>query len=177
MSESKRARRAQTKTCQSRKILKEEIEKNKPLETFKILEILQNAPNFVGCFAEDQIEFTRIQSFPAFFIINIDSSEKPGSHWIALGIYKDMVEIFDTLGFKIFKWSSIPCSLLKFLHRFVGQRKLKISKRIQGHDSVLCGYYCIFYVLMRPYFSWNMIQSQFTTNYDKNDMKLIKLIE
>ena len=112
MSKSKRTRRAQTKTCQSRKIVKEEIEKNRPLKTSKILEILQNAPNFVGCFAEDEIEFIRIQSFPAFFIINIDSSEKPGSHWIALGIYNDDVEIFDTLGFKIFKWSSSKSSVI-----------------------------------------------------------------
>ena len=176
MQESKRAR-SKEKICQSNQILKKEIEKNRPLETIKILNILQGAPNFVGCLAQDETEFTRVQSLPAFFIVNIDSSDEKGSHWIALGIFKESVEIFDTLGFKIFKWKSIPCTLLKFLHRIIGQRTLKISKRIQGPDSILCGYYCVFYVLMRPYFSWNMIQKQFTTDYQKNDQKLIKLLE
>ena len=176
MQKSKRQRRAEEKTCQSRKIIEKEIKKNRPIKTTTILTILKESPNFFGCLAEDQTEFTTIQSFPAFFIVNIDSSDKEGSHWIALGIFQDSVEIFDTLGFKIFKWSSIPCTLLKFLHRIIGARKLKISKRIQGPDSILCGYYCIFYVLMRPYFSWNFIQKQFSTNFLKNDMQLIKLL-
>ena len=176
MSKSKRQRRNEEKTCKNRKIIKKEIQKNKPITTSKILTILKDSPNFFGCLAEDQTEFTTIQSFPAFFIVNIDSSDKEGSHWIALGIFKESVEIFDTLGFKIFKWSSIPCTLLKFLHRVIGQRSLKISKRIQSPDSVLCGYYCIFYVLMRPYFSWNMIQNQFSSDFVKNDHELIKLL-
>ena len=176
MQESKRQRRAKEKTCENRKIIKKEIQKNKPIRTSKILTILKGSPHFFGCLAEDQTEFTTIQSFPAFFIVNIDSSDKEGSHWIALGIFKKSVEIFDTLGFKIFKWSSIPCTLLKFLHRIIGQRSLKISKRIQGPDSILCGYYCIFYVLMRPFFSWNMIQRQFSSDFDKNDLQLINLL-
>ena len=176
MQESKRQRRAKEKTCENRKIIKKEIQKNKPIRTSKILTILKGSPHFFGCLAEDQTEFTTIQSFPAFFIVNIDSSDKEGSHWIALGIFKKSVEIFDTLGFKIFKWSSIPCTLLKFLHRIMGQRSLKISKRIQGPDSILCGYYCIFYVLMRPFFSWNMIQRQFSSDFDKNDLQLINLL-
>ena len=177
MSKSKRERRKEEeKTCESREIIKKEIQKNKPITTSKILKILKDCPNFFGCLAEDQTEFTTIQSYPAFFIVNIDSSDKEGSHWISLGIYKESVEIFDTLGFKIFKWSSIPCTLLKFLHRIIGQRSLRISKRIQGSDSILCGYYCIFYVLMRPYFSWNMIQKQFSSNFEDNDRQLIKLL-
>ena len=176
MSNSKRERRKKEKICKNRKITKKEIQSNKPITTSKILTILKDSPNFFGCLVEDQTEFTTIQSFPAFFIVNIDSCDKKGSHWIGLGIFKESVEIFDTLGFKIFKWSSIPCKLLKFLHRVVGQRSLKISKRIQGPDSILCGYYCIFYVLMRPYFSWNMIQKQFSSDFDRNDLQLIKLL-
>ena len=119
MSKSKRQRRKEKEDCKSRKIIKKEIQKNKPITTTKILTILKDSPNFVGCLAEDQTEFTTIQSFPAFFIVNIDSSDKEGSHWIGIGIFQESVEIFDTLGFKIFKWSSIPCTLLKFLHRQV----------------------------------------------------------
>ena len=177
MSKSKRLRRAEEKTCESRQIIKKEIKKDKPLETNQILNILKDSPHFVDCLAEDEIEWSKIQSFPSFFIVNIDSSDKSGSHWISIGVYKDEIEIFDPLGFKIFKWSRIPCKLLQFLHRLVGSRKLRISKRIQSSNSNLCGYYCIFYVMMRPYFSWNMIERQFTVNLANNDLKLIKLLE
>ena len=177
MSKSKRIRRAEEKTCQSRKIIQKEIKKDKALKTIQILNILKDAPHFVDCLAEDEIASTKIQSFPSYFIVNIDSSDQSGSHWIAVGIYKDMIEIFDPLGFKIFKWSRIPCKLLQFLHRLVGTRTLKISKRIQSSNSNLCGFYCIFYVLMRPYFSWNMIERQFTVNLANNDLKLINLLK
>ena len=177
MSKSKRIRRAEEKTCQSRKIIQKEIQKDKALKTIQILNILKDAPHFVDCLAEDEIASTKIQSFPSYFIVNIDSSDQSGSHWIAVGIYKDMIEIFDPLGFKIFKWSRIPCKLLQFLHRLVGTRTLKISKRIQSSNSNLCGFYCIFYVLMRPYFSWNMIERQFTVNLANNDLKLINLLK
>ena len=155
----------------------QQIKAKKGTSSATIISLLKCLPNFIGCFAENQVSHLIFKTFPCYLIVNIDSSQLPGSHWLALGVYQNRIEIFDPLGFKIFKWSSIPCELLQFLHRLVGSRKLKISKRIQSSNSNLCGFYCIFYVMMRPYFSWNMIQQQFTVNLTNNDLKLIKLLE
>ena len=42
---------------------------------------------------------TRVSSFPALFIANVDTSEKPGSHWVAFYFTKDPKgEFFDSYG-------------------------------------------------------------------------------
>ena len=56
MSKSKRLRRAEEKTCQSRQIIQKEIKKDRPLKTIKILNILKDSPHFVDCLAEDEID-------------------------------------------------------------------------------------------------------------------------
>ena len=153
--------------------IKKEITKNKSLTTKKILTLLNSFDNFAGCMAEDETQFLRVQSFPSFYIINIDKSILKGSHWIAIGIFQEQIEIFDTLGFRIFNWQHVPCTLLKFLHKLSVTRKVVVSKRIQSQNSNLCGFYCIFYILLRPSKSLNSIQSFFSTNFSTNDLKLI----
>jgi len=164
------------KICGFRTIKKEIIKAKKkvsPLPSTKINDLLKCTPNFLGCYAENELDNLRMQSFPCFIIVNIDSSNLPGSHWIALGLFKDRIEIVDPLGFNIFNWSRVPCGLMKFCHRFAVTRKIFISKRIQPRDSILCGFYCIYYILHRHYFTLNYIFKDFSTGVKLNDSILI----
>ena len=135
-----------------------EIEKvkkeQKGLTSTKITSWLKCSPNFIGCFAEDQLENLTITSFPSFLIVNIDSTKLPGSHWIALGIFHDRIEIFDALGFDLFNWSRVPCTLFNFLHRFSATRQVFAAPRIQSTNSHLCGFYAIYYVIIRKFVSF-----------------------
>ena len=145
----------------------------KAVKASTIQRILKCCPNFVGCFAEDELDNLRIQSFPCFLIVNIDSSSLDGSHWIALGLFADRFEIMDPLGFTIFNWTRVPCNLMNFCHRFGSRRKILVAKRVQPDYSVLCGYYCIHYVIFRQLFSLQKVQSFFSRDLNKNDVKLI----
>ena len=118
---------------------------------------LKCVPSFIGCFAENELDNFTVHSFPCFLIVNLDSSDMAGSHWIALGIFKTKLEIFDSLGFQLLRWPRIPCSLLKFLHRMTASRKLKVVKRIQSKKSNLCGYFSIFYVVFRSLYSFDSL--------------------
>ena len=165
------------KVCQFRQIQKEIIKKkkeNSPLSSDKINSLLKCTPNFLGCYAENELEKLIIQSFPSYLIVNIDSTSYPGSHWISLGLYKDRLEIVDPLGFSIFNWQSVPCGILKFCHRFSANRKIYISKRVQSNSSVLCGFYCIYFILFRQHFSFHNIFKTFSTHCKQNDDILIK---
>ena len=148
-------------------------EHKKAVKASIIQRLLKCCPNFVGCFAEDELDNLRLQSFPCFLIANIDSSNLNGSHWIALGLFADRLEIMDPLGFTIFNWTRVPCKLMNFCHRFGSRRKILVAKRIQPDFSVLCGYYCIHYVIFRQLFSLHKVQSLFSRDLNKNDMKLI----
>ena len=139
---------------------------------------LNCSPNFIGCYAEDQLENLRITSFPCFLIVNIDSSELPGSHWIGLGIFQDEIEIFDPLGFNIFNWSRIPCTLLNFLHSLSVTKTVSINPRIQSNESKLCGIFSIFYVLKRVTQSFTEIFTPFDLhNFEINDSILLNLLK
>ena len=140
----------------------------------QITKWLSCSPNFIGCYAENELEKLTITSFPSYLIVNIDSNDLIGSHWIALGIFNETIEIFDPLGFDIFNWSNIPCHLLDFLHRLSVTRHVHTAPKIQsgGH---LCGFYAIFYVIVRQLIPFDCLSNYFCArNNDKILYKFFK---
>ena len=173
---SKRLRKI-IRVCNFKKI-KQKIKKaQKHKEATKastIQRLLKCCPNFIGCFAEDELQNLSLKTFPCFLIVNIDSSNLNGSHWIALGLFRDRLEIMDPLGFTIFNWTRVPCNLMNFCHRFGSRRKIHVTKRIQPDFSVLCGYYCINYVIQRQLFTLHKVQNVFSADLKLNDTQLIQ---
>ena len=142
-----------------------------------LIRFLSGARNFIGIFAQDELAKLTISNYPSYFIVNLDSKNLPGSHWIAIGVFSRKLEIFDPLGFSIFSWPTIPCDLLHFLLKFATGRKITICKTIQSNKSTLCGFFCTFYVLARNYLSFRGIQSYFSSKLSLNDSILIKLFQ
>ena len=139
---------------------------------------LKCSPNFIGCYAEDQLENLSLTSFPCFLIVNIDSSNMPGSHWIAIGIFSERVEIFDSLGFDIFNWSHVPCSLLNFLHNMSRSRRVFVSPRLQPDNSNMCGFYCMYYIIRRAFTPFIHLTDHFDlSNLTTNDSKLLNFFQ
>ena len=151
-------------------------------KTFKmsarfITKALKCSPNFIGCFAENQLKSLTVTQFPCFLIVNVDSTETSGSHWLAIGIFKNSIEIFDPLGFTIFNWARVPCDLLEFLHRMSLTRQVRVSPRIQSNQSTYCGFYCIFYIILRRFTVLRNIVARFSIVFSKmiqNDNVLIQ---
>ena len=157
--------------------LAREIKKTKKagITNLYINQTLTCLPNFLGCIPEDHFGDLVIKNYPAFVIANIDSHLMKGSHWLAIGIFKNSIEIFDPLGFKIFNWKRVPCKLLSFLHRMSLTRRVQVSQLIQSQNSHLCGYYCIFYLILRSFTSLRTIVSFFyslNSKLYKNDLIL-----
>ena len=161
------------KACTQR--IKKEIKKNKAssqgLKCSKILELTECFPRFIGCFAESKVHSLKLMVKPVFFMVHVGVQN---GHWIAIGIFHDKIEIFDPLGFEIFNWPNIPCSLLNFIHIHSQNKRLLLSGRVQPKESHLCGFYCLLYIVKRPFMSFSKIQSLFST-YRNNDLLLSKL--
>ena len=163
--------------CNLQSIQRKITQKNKTKKgtsSSTINSLLRCVPNFIGCFAENEVSGIVFQSLPCFLVVNVDSSNLPGSHWLAIGIFEKRIEIFDPLGFKFFNWSRIPCTLLKLLHRLSQHRDILIAKRIQSDHSVLCAFYCIYYCIFRSSVSFSKICRPFK-DLKRNDKVLIKL--
>ena len=150
---------------------------SKGLNSSEITTLLSSTRNFIGVYAQDEIKNLSVSQYPSFLIINLDSISFGGSHWIAVGIFKAHIEIFDSLGFNIFNWPHIPCDLLNFLLKFSVGRKVLVSKRLQSDNSTLCGLYCVFYVLARITLRFSFIQNLFSDNLTRNDKVLINLLK
>ena len=156
----RRSSRSSKEKISCRKIIQKQIKKvkatKKGLTSETINQLTKYAPNFIGCFSEDVLLTLVFHQKPCFLIVNLDKTGMPGSHWIALGLFDDKIEVFDFLGFKIFNWPRIPCNLLSFLHQHSTRRNLVISPLLQRNNK-LCGVYCIYYVLNRPFMSFSEI--------------------
>ena len=166
-----------TSTCyrKTRQKIKKAIEKTtktkKTLKCSEILQILNCFPNFLGCFAQDSIDSLFLQSLPCTFIVNVDSHQEPGSHWLAVALFEKSIEIFDPLGFKFYNWKSVPCQLLKFIQSESLSKKLLIAPQLQPLDSQFCAFYCIYFVFHRHQMSFEQILSHFSLPA-KNDRLL-----
>ena len=72
------------------------------------------------------------------YVVNLDEYSDIGTHWIALYVKNNAVTYFNSFGVK-----HIPKEILKFINRPSQNKNIvKNIFRIQGHDSIMCGYFC-----------------------------------
>ena len=145
------------------------------LSAQEIQKILNCCKSFIGCYASDQLESLSLSFFPCTFIVNTDKNGMTGTHWICFRISKRRVEMFDSLG--LIYENNLPKEMLTFLQRFAVSRDIKFNKCLQPNSSVLCGFYCIFFIFLRQFCSFGQIQKYFDDDVNKNDKIITKFFK
>ena len=98
---------------------------------------------FQGVYPSDKLP-TSVSSFPALFIANVDTSEKPGSHWVAFYFTKDCEgEFFDSYGLPPSNYTGTFSSFLNDNSKGWSFN----SVTLQSINSKVCGHYCLYYAL------------------------------
>ena len=72
-------------------------------------------------------------------IINLDSKLGPGTHWVCYRNLENIIEYFDPFGLLM------PNEVLDYFHTS-GKPIVYSLDEIQNRDSVLCGYWCLYYL-------------------------------
>ena len=77
------------------------------------------------------------------YVINLEEYENTGTHWVSLFVKPKYTVYFDSFGVE-----HIPKEINKFIRfKELGHavhNEIKSNKfRIQAHDSIMCGYFCI----------------------------------
>ena len=127
------------------------------------------APYFCGVISYDELYHKVPQT--GFYICNTDASTGPGEHWVALAWFHGVpAEFFDSLARPP---SDYNTDFIDFLI-LNGPNYKYSSKRIQDHESVKCGEFCIFYAYHRcSGYSLESILNMFTdNNLKRNDIKV-----
>ena len=99
-------------------------------------------------------------------MINLDEYELIVTHWIALYVNAENVTYFDSFGVE-----HIPNEIRKF----IGSKNIIITiYRIQGYDSIMCGYFCIGFIFLMLKGKISLEYTNlFSPNEYKNNSKII----
>ena len=71
-------------------------------------------------------------------VINLNEENGEGTHWVSLYIEKNTAVSFDFFGIEY-----IPQEVLK---KIQGKSITHNIFRIQGNDSIVCGFYCVAFI-------------------------------
>ena len=124
---------------------------------------------FVGVYAADTLP---IKEYPGAYICNTDTSSEPGRHCFAFFSPRPgILESFDSFG-----WN--PRTYSSHIRNWIDEDELKYSRSVfQTQDSVVCGNYCILFILLRSYqVSYDDIVSILTKNKTINDHFVHKFV-
>ena len=75
-------------------------------------------------------------------IINLDDMTGPGTHWVCFRNIDNVVEYFDPFGL------IMPNEALVYFNTS-GKRIVYSMDEIQNRNTVLCGYWCLYYLFER----------------------------
>lgn len=119
--------------------------KIRPLSNFDIYNYMNNRTgkhrdsDFIGVFSRDEVP-TKIHDNQSM-VINMEDSEKSGSHWVCIYNSHDdkFIEYFDSYGLPP------PEECIKSM-KSTNKIVCYNTSQIQGINSILCGYYCMYYI-------------------------------
>ena len=140
------------------------------MNTLQILNVLKNDPFTKSVFTDvlpSDLLPNQIQKTPRGFILNVDTNNGPGTHWISIYITTDgKGELFYSYGEPPEFYSrNFETFLEDHSNTFTSNKKT-----LQSPWSRVCGQYCLFYALHRcRNISMSTIVNMFTDQRDWKD--------
>ena len=137
---------------------------NKPLSNYDLLNWVKKLgiKHFRGVYSRDALPIKILKNEVG--IINLDSQIGPGTHWVAYRNGKNGAEYFDSFGL------IMPNEVMKYLMTS-GKNIYYSGDEIQERDSVLCGYWALYYLLQRQ-IGIPMLSVIHNANFDMNDQSV-----
>ena len=113
----------------------------KPLSNFDLIDWIKKLgiEHFKGIYSRDGLPR---EIGKECGIINLDDIQGSGTHWVCYRNINNVVEYFDPVGL------IIPNEVLSYFRRAKKQIVYSIDE-IQNRSTVLCGYWCLYYLLER----------------------------
>ena len=102
----------------------------------------QTLSAFQGVYPIDQLP-KYISHFPIFIVVNTQSHNLPGRHWVTVFIDRNKYgEIFDSLCLPV------PATLYRWMNRMTRRWTMNVSAP-QDPRTMTCGSFAVFYILNR----------------------------
>ena len=101
---------------------------------------------FKGVFASDQLPKENEIQTRSVYIVNVDTHDKQGLHWLSIFVENDQCEGFDSYGLPIHWYKPSPFVTWVFKHY---QDVTSNVGQLQATDSNTCGHYALFFLFAR----------------------------
>ncbi len=107
------------------------------MNALEILKQLNTTAGFIGVYPINAIPSSSTGSM----IINSQTSNLPGQHWMCLVVNKTNIVFFDPLNM------GLPILLYNHIvKKYYGKKLFKINYSSQSINSNLCAHHCIFFI-------------------------------
>ena len=131
-----------------------------------------NAPGFLGTFPYDEIP-QKPASDTFSLVINTESSQEPGDHWLVLLYKKPFFYFFDSYGRSLHK-QNFSRQFIRTIKNYIGNVRYKANKKwLQQLTSNTCGDYCIYFIMEMSKNKFVKVLNVFGDDLLKND-KFVK---
>ena len=146
---------------------------NHPISNFEITNWVKypKITNFKGVISRDGIP-AKVKNIPdQCFIINLDDTEGPGTHWVAVKMSKGHINYFDSFGLQPTQVLVNLCYTFNKLYKYE-------SNQFQDLSSALCGYCCLYFLKEFRRNNFFTVVKKFTRNkYKKNERYMINYLK
>ena len=139
------------------------------MNTIQIRERLQNINSFIGVFAANEIPTN--PPINSSLICNTDDNTEPGQHWVGVH-YSEKKQMKTTTFFDSYGLNYNMYGL------DIPNVRIWNDHQLQSLDSAACGYYCIYFVMMKHMgYDMNAIIQAFSQNdFHYNDRLVIDVV-
>jgi len=123
--------------------------------------------NFVGVYSSDRIPLKCYKLKNFCMILNLDSHNEPGSHFVSIHYKNNYLEYFDSYGLP----PIIP-KIIDFIRYLTTNKNaaLKINKKkIQSNTSMFCGLFCLGHLMSK---NLMFTMDDYVSIYSKNTLEL-----
>ena len=137
------------------------------LANFGIQKYYQNEPKINGVYFRNNLPKIK----DGAYVTNLDEYESIGTYWIALYVNDNNVTYFDSYGVQ-----HIP----KEIRKFIGNKNILANiYTIQVYDSIMCGYYCIWFIhfMLKGNVLVDYTNLFSPNDYEKNDKIILKYVK
>lgn len=136
------------------------------MNSLEIEHILRGVPHFKGVLSADAL-LTDILQGDFLVVVNTQPKDQVGAHWCVFGRFGTVAEYFDPAGMTADYYQS-------YWHDFLCSHSTYMTNdnRIQDYDSLMCGWFAIYYIIKRDKNTPSFILDQFSSDLRDNERKL-----
>ena len=150
------------------------INKVVTMDTTELDHKLTNVPGFIGAFPFDDLPAKPTTDFSV--IINTDSKNGPGEHWLALVRKKTVFYFHDSYG-RLPDDDLFTIDFKKVMKNYINGKCVSNTKWIQQITSNVCGDHSVYFINEMETKKFSDILSVFTSNLKDNDELVLEYVK